>query len=201
MSEKAEEALARSNLYGMLSHVFLKEPGVEFLKGLGDNKVRDALLSLGVDLNGCLEGEKLMEELAVEYTTLFIGPVQHLSPHESVYKEGTLLGYSALRVRRFYERCGYALSPGFKDMPDHLGVELEFMQHLTREESRCWRKGDKEKALEYRSLQRRFLEEHLVTWAPGFCIKVEKFAEHPFYKRMAALTREFIKLEHRELKG
>jgi TorA maturation chaperone TorD len=47
--------------------------------------------------------------------------------------------------------------------------------------------------------EKKFIEEHLVAWIPAFCDKVMRAAELPFYREMAALTKNFIEFEHREI--
>jgi TorA maturation chaperone TorD len=195
MTDKSREALARSNLYKLFSYVFLWEPDAEFLEG-----IRKALGVVGIDLDGHLDGEDVVEELAVEYAAVFVGPFTHLAPYESAFLEGRLMGDASVEVSRFYKRCGYGRAHSSRALPDHVGVELELMHHLAKREAECWQRGDVDTANRFRSLQREFLFKHLLGWVPDFCRKVEETASHPFYVYMARLTREFLRVEERELK-
>lgn len=193
---------ARSSIYRFISSLFLTEPSPEVIREIRDKKAlktfRDLGIDFGVELN---QGEEaLAEKLAVEYTRLFIGPKGHFPPYESVHSSegGTLWGDSTVEVSNFYRRCGYELAPEHS-IPDHIGIELELMQHLLEMEAKSLREGDSALASRYVALQKEFLENHLVKWGPGFCRKIEEAAEHPFYRGLARLTRQYITAEYEGL--
>jgi DMSO reductase family type II enzyme chaperone len=202
MADRIGDSFARSNLYKLLSFLFLKEPDEKFLAEFKNTRIQEALSGFGFEIDVFSEHNGgVTEDLAVEYTALFIGPIERLAPYESAYREGTLYGNSALDVLKFYERSGFSISPDFKDLPDHIGVELELMHHLALKEARYTEKGNSEEAMKSIELQREFMDEHLIKWVPGFCKKVEEFSKHPFYALIARLTQEFIKSEHEALRG
>ncbi|GBE05880.1 hypothetical protein BMS3Abin10_01521 [bacterium BMS3Abin10] len=45
-------------------------------------------------------------------------------------------------------------------------------------------------------MEKKFIEEHLLKWIPIFCDKVITWAELPFYREMAKLTKFFIEFEN-----
>jgi TorA maturation chaperone TorD len=147
--------------------------------------------------------DELLEDLAVEYARLFLGPGKHISPHESVHFQrddgqwGKLWGASTVEVKKFIESTGLNYTEEYKGLPDHISVEFEFMQQLTLHEEKVWKEADK--AAGYRRAEKKFVEEHLMRWIPGFCEKVIQEAELPFYRAMAALTRSFIEFEIQEM--
>jgi TorA maturation chaperone TorD len=149
--------------------------------------------------------EELIEDLAVEYARLFLGPGKHISPHESVHFQrddgqwGKLWGASTVEVKKFIESTGLNYTEEYKGLPDHISVEFEFMQQLTLHEEKVWKEADADKAAGYRQAEKKFVEEHLMRWIPGFCEKVIQEAELPFYRAMAALTRSFIEFEIQEM--
>jgi TorA maturation chaperone TorD len=149
--------------------------------------------------------EELLEDLAVEYARLFLGPGKHISPHESVHFQrddgqwGKLWGASTVEVKKFIESTGLNYKEEYKGLPDHISVEFEFMQQLTLHEEKVWKEADADKAAGYRRAEKKFVEEHLMRWIPGFCEKVIQEAELPFYRAMAALTRSFIEFEIQEI--
>ena len=59
--------------------------------------------------------------------------------------------------------------------------------------------GEEEDAEWCRDVQKRFLEDHLVRWVPGFCDKVEDQASSSFYREMASLTKAFLQFEQTAL--
>lgn len=94
----------------------------------------------------CLNEAKLLEDLAIEYSRLFIGPGRHISPHESVHlKEeggrGLLWGEAAVKVKKFIEFSGLHYKPEYSGMPGHISVELEFMQIVTQKTGQNWDAG------------------------------------------------------------
>jgi TorA maturation chaperone TorD len=198
----------RSNLYGLLAAIYRREMTSDLLKQLKDPSMLGVLSDLGIRLNnGFLEKpeHQLLEDLAVEYARLFIGPGKHFSPHESVHHEredgrwGQLWGPSTAEVKKIIESAGLSYQSEYTGLPDHISVELEFMQQVTLSEEKAWDEGDKNLALAYLGNEKKFIEEHLAEWIPDFCDKVINGAELPFYRVMAELTKKFIEFEKNEV--
>jgi TorA maturation chaperone TorD len=197
----------RSDIYGLLATIYGQEITSDLLGQIKTPQFLGALSVLEVkgigDLMQKPEAE-LLEDLAVEYTHLFLGPGKHISPHESVHHQredgqwGKLWGASTVEVKRFIEATGLSYNEEFKGLPDHISVEFEFMQQLTLREEKAW-KEDPGQAQACRQVENRFIQEHLINWVPSFCEKVIKETESPFYHAMAALTRSFIELEMEEM--
>ncbi|MDP3016975.1 MAG: molecular chaperone TorD family protein [Deltaproteobacteria bacterium] len=73
------------------------------------------------------------EDLAVEYARLFVGPYElKAPPYGSVYLGGArrVMGNSTMGVIKLYEETGLVMDKDFKELPDHIAVELEFMYYL-----------------------------------------------------------------------
>ena len=108
--------------------------------------------------------KELIEDLAVEYARLFLGPDKHISPHESVHHErdggdwGALWGKSTVEVKKFIESAGLEYISEYSGMPDHISVELEFMQQATSREAQAWESNDSEGALYCLKMEKKFLE-------------------------------------------
>jgi len=205
--ENGVEARYRSDIYGLLATVYGQEITSDLLGQIKTPQFLGALSVLGNegidDLMQKPESE-LLEDLAVEYSYLFLGPGKHISPHESVHHQredgqwGKLWGVSTVEVKRFIEATGLSYNEEFKGLPDHISVEFEFMQQLTLREEKAW-KEDPGQAQACRQVEKRFIEEHLICWVPSFCEKVIEETESLFYRAMAALTRSFIALEMEEM--
>ena len=141
---------------------------------------------------------KIRRSLKLEYERLFVGPYKlPAPPYASLYLESepTVMGRSTLGVLTVYEEAGFVLSPSFKDLPDHIAAELEFMALLCEEERRSWKKGDPSGAGRFLSLEERFLSGHLVQWIPRFATRVLASTEVPFYRALAFLTRDYVVLD------
>lgn len=200
--ESAQVAQNRGNVYRLLSLIFAREPGPDLLNSLREGELKQILVEAGVDLEDAFwvqPIETVEDELAVEYTRLFLGPGRHLSPHESVWvgaaekgDRGLLWGEATADVVETMNAFGFDLLPCYSGIPDHLAVELELMHHLARKESDAWNAGDRQVAEEYRGYQRKFMEEHLIRWVPRFCDLVADLARIRFYRDIARLTKDFV---------
>jgi len=203
MDENRTAAGNRSNIYGMLALVYRQEMSSDLLKQVKGTQFLEILTDLEAEgteeIDAFLQKPEaeLLEDLAVEYTRLFLGPGKHISPHESVHHQqddgqwGKLWGASTAKVKKFVESTGLTYSEDFKGLPDHIAVELEFMQQLTLREEQAWMNADADAAVSCRQTEKKFIE--------GFCKNVMQQAELPFYRALAALTRSFIEFEIQEM--
>ncbi len=199
----------RSSIYGFLAAVFRQELTSELVQQMKDQRFQEILSTLGIELsNGFFKKpeKELLENLAVEYAYLFLGPGKHISPHESVHhkkeggQSGQLWGELTAEVKTIIESSGLEYKSEFTGMPDHISVELEFMQHVVQREAQAREACDDKTVLLCLKNEKKFIDEHLFCWIPDFCEKVIKTAESPFYREMARLTRGFIEFEKKELK-
>ncbi len=207
VANAAEITIERSNLYGFLAAIYREEPTADLLRRIKDPPFLRALDSVGITLDEDLRDrpeEQLVSDLSLEYTRLFIGPGKHVSPHESVHTlgdGGLLWGRSTVAVKKFVESVGIEFRSEYHGIPDHISVELEFMQKVTEAETDAWRCRDHAQVAHCREIEHEFIGEHLAKWVPGFCEKVMAEAECSFYREMARLTKDFISVEQQELQS
>ncbi len=203
-TDMAETAASRSNVYGLLAAVFRAEPSAALLARLKAPEFANVLESLGLTLGNDFHDspcEKLVEDLAVEYTGLFVGPGSHISPHESVNvefenaMEAALWGPQTVGVKKFVEAVGLRYDESFTGLPDHLSAELELMQRLAAKEAAAWAESNEEYATNILKIEQRFLDEHLSRWAARFCDKVIERTGHGFYQGFAEVTKGFVEYE------
>lgn len=71
------------------------------------------------------------------------------------------------RIKEFYQRHGFDLDDAFTDLPDHLCVELEFMQALCFREHDARSSGDAAQVAEARAAQAQFLDAFLLPFVQG----------------------------------
>jgi TorA maturation chaperone TorD len=204
MTEMAETATARANIYGLLTAAFRVEPSSSFLTRLKDPEILGVLEGLGVSLGEDFRdssNEQLREDLAIEFTRLFLGPRGHISPHESLHTDSAsdgnadLWGAETVKVKRFMEAAGLTVDDSFTGMPDHISAEMEFMQQLTTREAEAWTEADEEFATNILKIEKRFYDEHLSRWVARFCDKVIETSEHPFYQGIGDVTKGFLEYE------
>lgn len=197
----AGTAMECSSLYGFLAAVYRTEPTAELLRWIRDPDSLDLLADTGVDLGTFFADhaeDELIELLAVEYTRLFIGPGNHVPPYAAVHLggEGALLwGRPTVWVKKYIEAAGFEYRPDYHDLPDHISAELEFMREITAREAAALEKRDPAEAGQLRAVGSEFVASHLSLWIPKFCDLVIDRAELPFYRGMAALTKDFIESE------
>src|SRR3990172_8943768 len=209
MSERAE---IRSRVYAALSVAF--SPPREGLGAPGAPQaavliLREATRALAIavperalaamegggrhaTMNPAQHGEG---DLEVEYNRLFVGPgAPRVYPYESLYRDSTglVMGPSAGEVLQAYRRAGLAINTAFKDLPDHLAVELEFMARLCCEEARAESAGRADLALRLKQEQRSFLDAHLATWLPAMCERVLRETTSTIYRGFAEIAAIFV---------
>lgn len=194
-----------SQLHAFLAALYRQEVDTQMLGALRAPGVVSSLAEAGVALDARVrEGpeQEVLEELAVEYAALFLGPGEHVSPYESVYAErgtGTLWGEQTVAVRRYVEAAGFECEGKHAGIPDHVSVELEFMSELSRREAEAWSRGDRAAAANCLEYQQEFMSEHLGTWVFRFCERVVETAGLPFYRDIARLTSEFLDEEREDI--
>ncbi len=201
--ELADSARARSSIYELLATVFREEPTEAIIKELRGPRLSGVFSDMEVGLGEKFYNDpvpEVTESLILEFTRLFIGPGNHISPHESVYVEadsgaGGLWGAKTVEVKKLIESTGLDYEPQYTGIPDHISVELEFMHKLTELESNNWMQGDRKSATRCQSMQGQFLEQHLLRWTTPLYAAIIDQAELPFYREMAELLKTFMDFE------
>ena len=204
MSDYApDEATAREDLCRFLSACYY-EPAAEFAEEkLFDNMLIaarriDPYLTEHARRLGDAFAAQDIETLLVDYTRLFLGPVQALA---SPYGE-SWLGSAAptddnppLAVLDLYSEGGFEIDEEFRERPDHVAVELEFLYLLIFNQNQAARAGKGDEADVTESLQRRFLAEHLGAWVAPFAAAIASGAQSAFYRELGALTERFVRMQ------
>jgi TorA maturation chaperone TorD len=135
------------------------------------------------------------EELTVDYARLFVGPHELLAPpFGSVYLDGErkVMGNSTLEVIDMYEAQGIVMDSEFKNLPDHITAELEFMHYLIHQETKTLQLSDIAGTKALLKIQEHFLNRHLKRWIPPFCDNMQGGADCRFYTLLAACTSLFV---------
>lgn len=178
---------------------FLPDPGLsEKLENLESNMadVCEPALEFVQNMRKEFEAGAELEPLKVDFAKLFVGPYKLLAaPYGSVYLEGErkMMGDSTLDVRNRYREAGLDTANNFKDAPDHITAELEFMYYLIFKEIDAFANSDIDTAIDFIQKQRSFLEDHLMAWVPEFAKSIIESAESPFYPNLAKTTKAFLR--------
>jgi len=211
-NEQIQWEEARSTVYGFFSQAFLRGPNQQFLTALisdagaanlgdvfPDASYQQELAQVRLDAR---EGRLTLEGAILDFEALFRVPGPcYLSPYESVYRaqsaggRGCLCGPEAVAVERFYLREGLTPNAGFTELPDHVGVELEFMAFLCRHAVEAMRKSDRAAMQEYRHQQYCFFMEHVGAWVRLLAQRLASQAQTSLYRFLGNFLHLFLELE------
>ena len=198
-----EQGAARENLCRFLAACYY-QPGPEFAEEKVFDSMFDAATRIHPDL--AARARRLGEEfsaagpasLLVDYTRLFLGPSHIVAkPYGSVWLDGeeTLMQDSTMAVQELYEEGGFEINEDFRELPDHIAAELEFLYLLIYRENEGHRNGEPAALKAATGLKKRFLDEQLGRWIGPFTAAVKAGAQRGFYRQLAELTDRFVKLE------
>lgn len=211
-AEQIQWEEARSTVYAFFGQAFLRGPDQQFLTALisdaGAAHLRDVFpdpvyqQELAQVRLEAREGRLTLEGAVLDFETLFRVPGPHyLSPYESVYRSqsaggrGCLCGPEAVAVEQFYLREGLTPTAGFTELPDHVGVELEFMAVLSRKAGEAMKTGDRGAVQEYCRQQYCFFTEHVGTWARILAQRLASQAQTSLYRFLGNFLNLFLELE------
>ncbi len=170
----------RRDIYAFLSRLFTDVLDEPLLKSLLDQP--SLLQGLGEESYRWMNEESqetLLKALNVDFTSLFW--VQ-LPPIESAVRDNSREIPVGLQnpVMGFYHRHGFEVNMNFTHLtaPDHLAIELGFMEALITNNDRA--------------AQQAFLSDHLLRWAPAYLLTQSQMAQTPFYRDSCDFAREFL---------
>ena len=135
------------------------------------------------------------EDMRVEYARLFVGPFElKAPPYGSVYleHERRVMGDSTMAVLKMYEEAGLVMDEDFKELPDHVAVELEFMSYLIYQEVQALEQSMMDRAIKLKTRQELFLNRFLKPWIPPFCREIKENTENEFYEALADCLFTFV---------
>lgn len=183
------EKEARSQIYAFLSRTMAD---VLDMDAVNELKANPALLEVVGEKAKAYFDENdaatLQEALNIDFTSAFI---MNSHPVEQAVVENLdqmLIGLEN-PVMQFYRNHGYEINLNATHImaPDHISIELGFMQNLVnRDEAEA---------------QEKFLREHLMTWVPPYLLGVRSMTETPFYRELCDFAVEFLVSDYAALKG
>ena len=186
-----DHTLAVARVYDLLSQLWIRELDSERLATIRTPSIKDALRDLGL-----MPPEESLEELATEYCRLLIGPRDQSPPIQSVWQQSQLGTASVASVKKFAELVEYEIPAGL--IEDHLGVELAVMSRLvtlTAEDSAGQTAdGVADGMSESEEAAALFFQRHL-HWPAPFFLAINQRAELDFYRSLADVTQQFLRVE------
>ncbi len=181
------------------------EEALDILEGINNTLQKDSNIDLNKDLEELKNDKKIrpldLLFLQQEHSRLFIGPFSLLAPpYESYYRGNhTLMGEISSEVEKFYQYAGMEISPNFKDAPDHVILETEFLARLCEMECTAIEKKLQEKAAAIKDLQLAFLQKHLLTWIDALQAALEKEAQSLYYPLIVKILNKAARNHYQSL--
>ena len=192
---------ARSNCYKLLAACFYQPQKEAFIQEEFFKNLAMVLKDVSPDAAAHVPAmEKAFlnysnEDLLIDYAKLFVGPNELIAPpYGSVYMDDgrRTMGDSTLEAIKIYKDEGLAIDENFKELPDHIAVELEFMYYLIFKEIEALEKSETDKALDFIKTQELFLDKFLARWVKPFCDKIKAGTDNEFYNSLADCLSVFI---------
>ena len=196
MNEMKEEIENRIAIYALISRLMLVEVDERFLEQIeGDEDLLSFFPNYRAwEKHAEFSKKELIEQYYnVDFTNLFL---MHLVPYESFYTRDDQMIESGgdNPVLELYNELDFRveLDKARVVSADHIGVELEFMYMLCTALKKALEADDQEGACELLQVQRAFLKEHLLEWAPMFLINAKRESRTPLYHDGSELALEFL---------
>jgi len=191
----ALNAAARGRLYAFFSRLWVRELDAAFVEVLQGPLGRELLPDFWAS-----DERKLLEREA-DRQAAFDADFVHLTvvnlvPYESFFRreDGMVESGAVNPVATFLRTYGFEvdLASARSLAPDHLGIELEVQSVLCDKEREAVEEGRDRYAGVVRGVERDFLAQHLLTWAPVYLFAARRNARTALYRDAADATLQFL---------
>jgi TorA maturation chaperone TorD len=188
--ETGIESRLRAGTYSLLANLLSAPPEQTLLQRLSGiethpNLPRDAMSEAWSALKSAAENADLTA-LGDEYQALFIGLGRgEIVPYGSWYLTGFLMEKPLGDLRRDLGRLGFERPADIHEPEDHAAALCEVMAMLITDDGASF------------GIQKTFFETHLGSWLEGFFADLEQAKSARFYRAVARLGGEYVKLEKR----
>ena len=197
-------AVGRAKTYAVLAALYSAPPTQELAAMICAGDITtdgsEALNSAASELTACFQRAasdgSMDSDVVAEYTRLFVLP-SGVIPNESFYADENrrIGGHVTVEVQQFYEAAGAQLTGACLELPDHIGVELEFMKFLCDIEAQLWLAPDSAGLRQCLDFQCNFLADHLLQWQRALCDRIRNESDMDLYRALARLTADFLDAE------
>ncbi|MCC5809602.1 MAG: molecular chaperone TorD family protein [Ectothiorhodospiraceae bacterium] len=200
-------ALNRAELYLCLGHAFMPPMQAGSCQALARDLAAD-LDELLPDIGAGLELAEAIAAVADDksllrsYSRLFLVPPYPAPLNAGLYIDQTIMGPSVVEMERFYQRHGLARDAGFRDMPDHLALQLQFLALLLGSAAQA---AEASETLYFLEEARDFLNRFLRPWPNAWVRRLEQecqaAAECRPYALLGRLVRDGLDADARWLQS
>lgn len=192
----------RQRLYAVLSRLWVKELDADAVAVLRGELGRQLLpaFTASPEVQALDDADRRAATFDADFTHL---TVVNLVPYESFFRrdDGLLEAGAVNPVATFLQRYGFEvdLAAARSLAPDHLGIELEVMSVLCEREAAAFAADNGPAGRAVRRVQREFLVQHLLTWAPVYLFAAVRNARTALYREAAEATLQFLFTDHEAL--
>lgn len=170
----------RLYIYAFLSRTMADVPDKSYIKDLRNNS--ELLELLGEETKEWFTQKsdaEIFDALNEDYSSMFVINTQPVESFVLDAKNETLVGLQN-PVMNFYYKNGFELNMDQSELmaPDHLSIELAFMQTLIYREERA--------------PQYEFLKQHLFVWVIPYMVGMKSMAATPFFRDLCDFMVEFL---------
>ena len=176
----------RSEFYLTLAQSFLTPQTEAHYRAMidylaGDLADLDRSLTYGLEtqvaaLRAALSKLASPEELLLEYSRMFLQPPCEAALNVCYPLDGAMMGGTVSEIALFYRNYGVERGDHFKDLPDHVSVQLEFVSYLYGRAAQGLESGTPDTEAE--KAANHFLYAFVSRWVPHFEAGIEKAGRH-----------------------
>lgn len=168
-------------VFALLARLWQSEVDAKTLKSIRQPAMAKEWKALGGEIPDDDSAETI-EELAIDYCQLLIGPKNHVPPVQSIWSDAKLASDSTSSMQKYIDMIN-GFQPG-NEFVDHIAVQLQYMSVLLS-------MADQAKPKLIRGLAKAFANDHL-SWTDRFLARAEQKATTGFYKGLASVSQNFL---------
>lgn len=196
MNLTADQLQSRAELYLCLSRAFLTPDSADAWSGMSE-ALADDMQELGDEIGydfaesianyrTAIAAVPDQSSLLQIYSGLFLAPPRLVEINTGTYLDGSLNGGSVVAMENEYQRCGVGRSDDFRDLSDHVSIQLGFVAHLY---SRCLDALGEDRGEATDDEPAHFLHAYVARWLPDFLLDLGKESE-----RLGAFNNPYLHL-------
>jgi len=182
MSEPKISLQDKSEFYLIMARAFMTPQTQESYQAMREylaDDLADMGQTLGYGLDSHLEAYRAemakipgQEDLLIIYSRIFLQPPREAQINPGVYLDGAFMGGTVDEMAAFYLKFGLARGDHFKDLPDHISVQMEFVSCLYARAAEALQSGKPDAESEAGASH--YLFQFVRRWLPKFQADLEK---------------------------
>lgn len=130
------------------------------------------------------------------YSRLFLAPPFPAPLNAGIQLDGALMGQSTVEMERFYQRHGLTRDREFRDLPDHLALQLQFVAFLHAKAAEA---DDAEERAAIAGDARYFVRKLILAWFPKWLEQLDEAVTHlptaQAWRQLARVTRDVLEAD------